>query len=523
MTLEELNQEKQEMIKKDITIPLEALQDPSKVLYDYFRILLFVDKNGSKDYTLVKYNKFPDYFNRSEFRNYMNQFIKDIREEYGNVWVASPDGKAEIFSVNHIDKDLIEIRYGSFYPNRPQLWTRGYNDPYHHFNTFYRSELMDRPKVNDAKIPILFDRVLDNITSGDIGLKWHLLNWMACHFQTMEKSRTTFIIKGPPGSGKGLMEDIFKGIYGSLYVFSENSAKAISSNFNSSWKDTIMVIFNEADFASLKKDKNQLDALLKSRITEKYINLEHKGKDQHKNYPFHANLMFFSNKDNPLEIADADRRYNVCQTGPNLDKLSWWNKEETYDKIMEELPEIATYLASFDINMKKYNEVYDTVARQEMIDASLDHEIEFSRKVLAADLEWFAEEKNLKQVSGKNYDTGHEYTYIGTIRNFWFKEVQKRNGDKVMRIDAKTLYQVFEAIYGERPKKRLIQNELGTATNWTANSNNIRGFEIPWVPSGVEVIETVEVDISVIEADLRASNILGMKPKAPPAEMMGVA
>ncbi len=491
MTLEELNQEKQAMIKKDITIPLEEFDDPSKVFYDYFRVLLFVDKNGSKDFTLVKFNKFPDHFNRSEFKNYMNQFVKDIKEEHGNVWVSSPDGKAEIFGLRHVDKDLIEIRYGSFYPNKPQLWNRGYNDPYHSFNTFYRSKLMDTKAVDGVKIPVLFDKVLDNITSCDYGLKIHLLNWMACHFQTMEKSRTTFIIKGPPGSGKGLMEDIFKGIYGKLYVFSETNAKAISSNFNSSWKDTIMVIFNEADFASLKKDKNQLDALLKSRITEKYINLEHKGKDQHKNYPFHANLMFFSNKDNPLEIADADRRYNVCQTGPNLDKLGWWNKETTYDAIMDELPEIALYLASFEIDEKKYNEVYDTVARQEMIDASLDHEIEFARKILSADLEWFVEEKNLKEVSGKNYDNGHEYTYIGTIKNFWFKEVLKRNGDKVMRIDTKTLYQVFEVIYGERPNKRLIQNELGDAVVWSAHGNSIRGFEIPCILD-IEVPETSE-------------------------------
>ncbi len=90
--------------------------------------------------------------------------------------------------------------------------------------------------------------------------------------------------------------------------------------------------------------------------------------------------MFFSNKDNPLEIADADRRYNVCQTGLNLDKLSWWDKEKTYQDIMLELPEIAVYLASFEIDMKKYNEVYDTVARQEMINASLEHEVEFARK-----------------------------------------------------------------------------------------------------------------------------------------------
>jgi ABC-type dipeptide/oligopeptide/nickel transport system ATPase component len=177
-----------------------------------------------------------------------------------------------------------------------------------------------------------FNLLLKNNIGDDECVKW-FLNWVAMEINQPQDIKTTFVIIGEQGSGKSLLvEEIFKE---NIYHFSNVSIvdnKTLSDKFNDIYSYKSFMIMNEVSTMDLKEN-NQIAQELKRLITDgSYINrgIYKSGVEKKKAF----NIAFTTNKNEPLQIENGDRRFSVFGRGqkllemPELKKL---NKEFNED------------------------------------------------------------------------------------------------------------------------------------------------------------------------------------------------
>jgi hypothetical protein len=125
---------------------------------------------------------------------------------------------------------------------------------------------------------------------------------------------------------------------------------------------------------------------LKSLITEKQINIEHKGMEMI-TINDRNRYIFLTNNDWPIKVEPGDRRY-VCLELDSTKKLS----PDYYDALGDELdtPDCARhffhYLAKLDISRWRYQKIPMTNLKQELKENSIPAPIQFLKDCLSG--EW---------------------------------------------------------------------------------------------------------------------------------------
>lgn len=219
------------------------------------------------------------------------------------------------FSISNFAKYMPKLCL-MFLPNKPKIF-KAHGELY--FNTFRensilatkhnikdvdRIESIDFSKYPNTKI------LLDNLFPTKNALDYSL-NWFSTIFNTLEKNRTTIVLKGIQRTGKGLLYDYFIS-----YVLDSAHCVTISNeqlktNFNDFLENKIFVVGNEikGDF----RDGNTTYEKLKMWTSEEEILIEGKNLKARK-VMNSFNMMIFSNHDTPMQIQTSDGRYTIITT-----------------------------------------------------------------------------------------------------------------------------------------------------------------------------------------------------------------
>ena len=211
-----------------------------------------------------------------------------------------------------------------FLPNKPKIFI-AHNK--FHFNTFRENSILatrnniksiDRLQSIDFKKYPNIKILLNNLFPKKEALEY-FLNWFSVILNTLEKNRTSIVLKGIQGTGKGLLYDfIISHILGSAHCITISNEQ-LKGRFNEELENKIFVIGNEikGDF----RDGNTSYEKLKMYITDPQILIEGKNLKTRKIQNF-FNLIIFSNHDTPLQISPHDRRYSVITTNDiKIDEL----------------------------------------------------------------------------------------------------------------------------------------------------------------------------------------------------------
>jgi len=180
------------------------------------------------------------------------------------------------------------------------------------------------PKEGDWTL--MKKHIFENICKGNQEyFKW-LLAWLARIVQDPGgvRSHAAVVLKGEKGVGKGIFVSSFGEIFGNHFVHLTNQ-NHLTGKFNAHLKSALVVFADESFWAGAKSD----EAALKGMITEKYINIEPKGKDVFRvdNY---INLLMASNNDWVIPATFDERRFFV------LDVSSEHRQDHEYFKAIAE-------------------------------------------------------------------------------------------------------------------------------------------------------------------------------------------
>ena len=173
-------------------------------------------------------------------------------------------------------------------------------------NTFIMPKLLRPGVARPGEYPLIQHAIDSAVGTGEV--QEHFLNWLAVVLQHRVKTKTAWILHGTFGTGKGvLVNDVLLPVLGPQYC-SIIPASALMSSFNG-WKENKLLTLVDEIEADIFT-KGALDSDLKNLITEIPQDIHKKGQNRYSCDSF-INLIFASNKPQPVHIPMGDRRFNV--------------------------------------------------------------------------------------------------------------------------------------------------------------------------------------------------------------------
>lgn len=241
------------------------------------------------------------------------------------------------------------------------------------FNTYRRSKLAPVAGNWDDIKALLWNLVGED----SMGLEF-FLDWLALPLQSLYtrgepmKMGTSVVLQGRQGSGKGTVHNIMEQLYGEKNV-ALLGQDSLDSRFNDILIDKLFVTGNEVISSSNRS--MEVANKLKMWITDPVIPVEGKFQGM-TSTPNYFNIMFSSNDERPVIIEKDDRRFIVFQSK----KFDRTISARIYKDLKGSSNQVAAFFDHLLFRKCKigYGDLYETMARKEMIVASASSEDRFA-------------------------------------------------------------------------------------------------------------------------------------------------
>ena len=253
--------------------------------------------------------------------------------------------------------------------------------------TKYLTEPLPDSKV---KIPPYTKKLFQHVTGHDAACYEYFLDWLAAIVQLRRKLLTSWVLHGVQGTGKGIMMDkVIQPLLGVPFT-AVLTQDALESRFNSVFRDSVFIAFNEVQVDFSNHGGNSVNARVKVLITENKMSYEPKGVDA-KQGENECNFLFFSNQGNAVKIEEGDRRFNVAPRQEiELKHVNWLPPggiDELKRRLSEELMQFAIHLRQRPYRQEVTYMPLDTDAKLAMIAATRTSGEDFFLKMIKP-LDW---------------------------------------------------------------------------------------------------------------------------------------
>ena len=348
-------------------------------------------------------------------------------------------------------------------------------------NTFQPSTIMrmleDAPTAAGVapKVPPTIQRVLEHVTGNDPATFAHMVNWLAVIWQQRCMTGTAWVLHGTQGTGKGvLMHHIISPLFGEHNVEAKR-AEELESEFTGFFENKFVIFIDEIEVSS-SQAQNRVTAKLKNLIVEPTISIRRMYQPAYaaKNY---ANLIFASNKNQPVEISDDDRRFNVAPYQGTPIHLS---STDVDVRIPAELEEFARFLDAFPADPIKARKPLKSAARDAMISVTKS-----SIETICDNLRHGNFEELLTYLPSQRSDLNS----MGIQRTQLFNQVRSAlqdalNGEN--KLTREEIFAILEFTIGGMPQApakftQLIKHKKLTLKQIWKNKANVRGIEVNWI------------------------------------------
>ena len=282
----------------------------------------------------------------------------------------------------------------------------GYLDQLEAFNiwkpTPYMKEYQDKIKndmITFKRYAPLTYAVIFNLC-GEREYVEYVLNWFGYLLQTGRQILTSLLFQGEnAGIGKDLLfYRIWMPIFGP-YNIQDTDGSSIGDRFNLSFMHTRLCRFDEC-FAPAEYNTNiRRLQWLKKRIGAIQHEIEGKGVDKIIMNAYTAYLLH-SNSNHSMNFEMFDRRFTVIQNErarPLIDMPWYKNRTHLEQSIDREVPKVAEYLQSIEIDENMANQHLQTPIKTRMQRASRDELDAFSDSMRYRDLDYFEIETALRR------------------------------------------------------------------------------------------------------------------------------
>jgi hypothetical protein len=180
--------------------------------------------------------------------------------------------------------------------------------------------LATKPLDSPERCRLILQHIREVIAAGDDELATYITKWLAMRFQgiahrkegeTLRRLVAAIILRGAPGTGKGIFEHYLAAIVGPSHCLLTSRGHGLSSRFNSEFANLILLCADEAFFAGSKTEMNAL----KSFQSEAVFSFEAKFRDC-VSLPNHCAVIMSSNESWVAPADAGQRRWLVTDVSP---------------------------------------------------------------------------------------------------------------------------------------------------------------------------------------------------------------
>lgn len=341
-----------------------------------------------------------------------------------------------------------------------------------------------KPVAKAGPYPTIQKALDSAVGTGDV--QEYFLNWLAVIVQQRIKTQTAWVLHGTQGTGKGIL---FSKVIAPLFEQYAGSvvSNTLNSNFLSFHENKLICFIDEVDVDMFEKTQgNGVEAALKNMITDDPETIHRKGVDAY-SMPGHVNLIFGSNKNQPVKIPLNDRRYNVGV----FQNTRWMPTSKEIDELLpKEVEHFAHYLMTRKACADKAREILQSEARKAIQALGTTSTDELANDILQGNLVKLAEhmpDEKLHNTHGI-IDTSASI-YAALIRRFAFEDQSNISRDE--------LHAMFNYVIGDMGKQGpnkftsfLRHRGIHTKKIWSQGSAAY-GITIKWVITAEQRAELV--------------------------------
>lgn len=330
--------------------------------------------------------------------------------------------------------------------------------------------------VKNMTPPLQIMRIINHALGNDKETIEHFINWLAAKFKTRKKLRTSWIITGIEGTGKGLLwNQIIKPLIGEQHCVQKN-IESFSEDKNKWLQKCLLANLDESALGG-RQSKEDLMNKLKNLVTEPMYTLRLMRTDQIE-LPSYFDFIVTSNDHQPLYITENDRRFNVA---PRQEKPALWLRDMDVEAIIEaELPAFADYLFSYKHDMKKANFVLKNKAREILIANNINSVDLFFNALTKGELVYFAEVLRSSPAIRQHAD----FIDVKRIITHWCSEYMAGDATQyISRDDIKTVYEfMFEQRVAPAKFTRMLSHKgiESVVFKIRGTQSAMRGVSVTW-------------------------------------------
>lgn len=288
-----------------------------------------------------------------------------------------------------VQEEVLDTTQNKEFYKKDGLWYR---------NIFKPSKLLKLNK-QPRKVPLNIFYLISHLVNNDIGRFFLFLNWLAYFIQTLKKAQVAYLFKGHQGAGKGTLFKLIEKIFNPEYCKQINGDSLKSNYLGAFIENTLFLNFDEISYKTI--GKGSFSAFLKAIITNSEVTSEKKGINMVRPTKVSAQVILFSNADNPIEVEATDRRFIVNTTAGNIKDTNFFglgNFDALEEAMMDEIEDFVMYLKLFKVDTKKANTAYDTPEKSLMVNNTENNLQWLVNALLTNDWQYFQPLQNINVV-----------------------------------------------------------------------------------------------------------------------------
>ena len=240
-------------------------------------------------------------------------------------------------------------------------------------------------------------------------------------------------------------------------------------------QDNVLVLVSEvsANFSTSEKQRLSVIEKMKMAITDRFIQIEGKGKDRI-NGENNCTFLFATNRHHGIVLPKDDRRFNVApRQEVKLHDAQWYpGYNDLIKQISSELQEFVYYLKQYDIDYDKIGKVINNAPKKLLQALSSTDAEDFFEAINNGDASWLKD----NVIKKDKYNSDEKYNEINNLVDCLTRR------DKISTHDLCTLYnyinnknltvQGFTKLAKQYLKSEIKQLRIG--------SSRIQGIEMKW-------------------------------------------
>lgn len=348
-------------------------------------------------------------------------------------------------------------------------------------NTFQPSVYMRATPKKVTSPPKTILRIIHHALGSDQRCTDHFLNWLAFILQYKTRTRTAWILHGVQGTGKGLlMNRILRPLLGHSQTTTRRM-KELNERYTHFLQNMLLVSIDEVEAKAFNNDRGVM-ADLKNFITEPTVTIRRMYANTYETDNY-SNLLFASNRADPVTLDREDRRFNVgtYQEVSLIAKHPEFKDEAKINDLLDkELQPFHDYLAGYKVDKTKAHTFLDTEDRQNLISISENSLDTTANAILEGNFEFFMDQlptsDRIQAADRMNQIADYKATLIAII-----DRTQKNSRCAIARDELRTLFDYNVGNMPVSPNKftsLLKHHRIRVSKVWI--DKTVTGFYTTW-------------------------------------------